>query len=225
MAQYIAKEIKCATTNASQASVTGLAQTNKNCLVGKDGGWCRSYLDFDFSGISDDVVVTSAYLKFYVFARDSIYMNYADSMGYVYLGKMTSLWNESELNWSNKPSQIKRQTVKVPSTGIITIDITTIVQDWFTNPSTRYGIELHHKKISAISGSTAEFGNGDFWRVCRASDCSRGVRCNVAYIQRSIPYDVYRTIISPVMFDFPFAAIRLWGEGNLHISDEVPLPF
>lgn len=90
---------------------------------------------------------------------------------------------------------------------------------------TRYGIELRHKKISAISGSTAEFGNGDSWRVCKASDCSRGVRCNVAYIQRSIPYDVYRTIISPAMFDFPFAAIRLWGEGNLHISDEVPLPF
>ena len=159
MAQYIAKEIKCATTNASQASVTGLAQTNKNCLVGKDGGWCRSYLDFDFSGISDDVVVTSAYLKFYVFARDSIYMNYADSRGYVYIGKMTSLWNESELNWSNKPSQIKTQTVKVPSTGIITIDITTIVQDWFTNPSTRYGIELSVREDSIISGAYYKFYN------------------------------------------------------------------
>ena len=25
--------------------------------------------------------------------------------------------------------------------------------------------------------------------------------------------------------DFPFSAFRLWGEGDLHISDEPPLPF
>lgn len=90
---------------------------------------------------------------------------------------------------------------------------------------TRYGITIRNKKISAISGSTVEFNNGDYWRVCRASDCSRGVRCNVAYVQRSIPLKVYREIICPTMFDFPFAAVRLWGEGNLHIGDEPLLPF
>lgn len=89
----------------------------------------------------------------------------------------------------------------------------------------RYGVELRNKKISAISGSSAEFGNGDYWRVCKASDMSRGQRCNIAYVQRNIPYDVYRMIISPCMFDFPYSAIRLWGEGNLHIDDTPALPF
>lgn len=73
--------------------------------------------------------------------------------------------------------------------------------------------------------SFVEFKNGDTWKVVKANDSARGYRCNIAYIQRSIDYNVYRTIIAPKMFDFPYAAIRLWGEGDLHISDEVPLPF
>ena len=47
---------------------------------------------------------------------------------------------------------------------------------------TKCGIELCNKKISSVNGSTVEFDNGDSWRVCRANDCSRGVRCNVAYV-------------------------------------------
>lgn len=92
---------------------------------------------------------------------------------------------------------------------------------------TQYGrYTIRHKQISTISGSSrAEFSNGDYWQVCRASDNSRGARCNVAYIQRNISYDVYCTIISPCMFNFPFSAIHLWGEGDLHISDEPSLPF
>ena len=89
------------------------------------------------------------------------------------------------------------------------------------------GITVCNKKNHSIVGSLVEFSNGDHWRVCSASDHFRGVRCNVAYIQRSIPYDIYRTVINPCMFDFPFSAIHLWGDGNLHIADEekIKLPF
>ena len=81
--------------------------------------------------------------------------------------------------------------------------------------------KCHYKKI----GSYAEFENGDIWKVVKANDSARGFRCNVAYIERCINYDVYRCIIAPKMFDFPYSAMRLWGEGDLHISDEPPLPF
>ena len=70
------------------------------------------------------------------------------------------------------------------------------------------------------------FENGDEWRVAGARDSSRGMACNIAYVERSVDYDTYRTIILPTVKNYPFRAIHLWGEGNLHITDEVQLrPF
>ena len=82
-------------------------------------------------------------------------------------------------------------------------------------------VKCHYRKI----GSYAQFENGDIWQVVKANESARGYRCNIAYIERSINYDTYRCIIAPKMFNFPYSAIRLWGEGDLHISDEPPLPF
>ena len=81
--------------------------------------------------------------------------------------------------------------------------------------------KCHYKKI----GSYAEFENGDTWQVVRANESARGYRCNIAYIERSIDYDTYRCIIAPKMIDFPVSAFRLWGEGNLHLDFDPPLPF
>lgn len=81
--------------------------------------------------------------------------------------------------------------------------------------------KCHYKKI----GSYAEFENGDTWKVVRANESARGYRCNIAYIERSIGYDTYRCVIAPTMIDFPFSAFHLWGEGNLHLDFNPPLPF
>ena len=69
------------------------------------------------------------------------------------------------------------------------------------------------------------FENGDTWKVVGARECGRANRCNVAYVERNIDYDIYKIIICPSMICLPFSAVRFWGEGNLHISDEPPLPF
>lgn len=70
------------------------------------------------------------------------------------------------------------------------------------------------------------FSNGDIWRAVRACESVRGIKCNVSYIERNISYDVYRTIIEPCTSRPPFTAIRLYGEGNLHITDQISeLPF
>lgn len=74
-------------------------------------------------------------------------------------------------------------------------------------------------------GSWVEFENGDVWRVLGARDSSRGHKWNIAYIERSVSYDVYRCIISPAALEFPFCGIKLWGEGDLHIDNTPPLPF
>ena len=75
------------------------------------------------------------------------------------------------------------------------------------------------------NGALATFENGDSWRVLGAKDSSRGYRCNVAYIERSIDYNTYQVIIGPAMFEFPYSAMRFWGEGNLHLNFDPPLPF
>ena len=69
------------------------------------------------------------------------------------------------------------------------------------------------------------FENGDNWKAIRAGENARGYRWNIAYIERSVDLNIYRCIISPSALSFPFSAIRLWGEGTLYITNEVPLPF
>lgn len=64
-----------------------------------------------------------------------------------------------------------------------------------------------------------QFENGDVWRIMKADDSARGCRWNIAYIERSISYDIYQCIINPTANVFPYCGIHLWGEGNLHISD------
>ena len=53
----------------------------------------------------------------------------------------------------------------------------------------------------------------------------RHARCNIAYIQRNIPYNIYRTVIEPTIVEYPFSGIQLWGEGNLYITNEIQRPF
>lgn len=86
------------------------------------------------------------------------------------------------------------------------------------------GIDLNDYKINFYN-SFATFNNRDYWSVRKASEQSRGIRCNIAYIQRNIPYNIYRTIIEPTIVEYPFSAIHLWGEGNFHISNEIQRPF
>lgn len=74
-------------------------------------------------------------------------------------------------------------------------------------------------------GNFVEFENGDNWKVVKATDSNRGVRSNIAYIDRSIDMETVKCIIHPTLTSMPFSAYRLYGEGDLHLTDEIPLPF
>ena len=74
-------------------------------------------------------------------------------------------------------------------------------------------------------GYTLECGNGDYWKVHNANIKALGARCNIAYVERNIDYDTYRCSIVPCLTDFPYSAVHLWGEGDLHIDDTPDLPF
>lgn len=77
-------------------------------------------------------------------------------------------------------------------------------------------VKRHYGKY----GAYAQFENGDIWRVLGAHDGSRGYRCNIAYIERSISLDTYRTIIYPSLLNQPYSAIHLWGQGSLYITED-----
>ena len=68
-------------------------------------------------------------------------------------------------------------------------------------------------------GNVLMCDNGDYWKVTKANIHACGSRCNVAYIERTISVYEYLQFIAPALTDFPFSAIHLWGEGNLHIDD------
>ena len=100
------------------------------------------------------------------------------------------------------------------------------------NSKLREIIEKYKKKeitssyVFSPNKSFADFSNGDKWEVIvadRSGTCGR--RCNIAYVERSIDYKTYCCLISPCLYDFPYSAIRLWGEGDLHIDDRPELPF
>lgn len=58
--------------------------------------------------------------------------------------------------------------------------------------------------------STATFKNGDIWRLVRASDSSRGYRCNVAYIPKGIAEEYLNLIIMPATTMHPFTAFHYY---------------
>lgn len=99
------------------------------------------------------------------------------------------------------------------------IKLTDVINDYV-----KYGYEIEKVCKNKYSYYVI-FTNGDNWSAIKANECCRGRRCNISYIERNIDYDIYRTIINPITTVGPFTAIRLYGEGDLHISNEPNLPF
>lgn len=84
-------------------------------------------------------------------------------------------------------------------------------------------IDTQVKKMK--HGFILECANGDYWNVREVNGHARGSSCNVAYVERSIDLETYHCKIAPLLTDFPYSAVRLWGKGSLHIDDCIVLPF
>lgn len=51
------------------------------------------------------------------------------------------------------------------------------------------------REVYSRNNSWVEFDNGDMWRVASASDNSRGIRCNIAWIDSRISREVLQTVV------------------------------
>ena len=73
----------------------------------------------------------------------------------------------------------------------------------------RLGIKPTNRVIGK-SQTYIVFGNGDMWRVIRASDSGRGYATNVSYIDRRISQETINTIIKPATKSWPFQAFKFY---------------
>lgn len=54
------------------------------------------------------------------------------------------------------------------------------------------------------------FDNGDTWRACRCGDNERGRKCNISYIDETIPKEKVNSIILPCTIAYPYQATHYY---------------
>ena len=62
-----------------------------------------------------------------------------------------------------------------------------------------------------MSGVHIRFSNNDVWIVAPATDCSRGIACNIALIDNDIEQDIINTIIMPTLKMKPYRAYNFYN--------------
>ena len=98
--------------------------------------------------------------------------------------------------------------------GIIWYDSKLNAQHQLTELIARYNainIQVEEYKKGTTQESV-RFENGDFWKTCPANRSMKGNRCNISFIERSIPPDFYETVIRPVTSALPYRAVWFYGE-------------
>lgn len=68
---------------------------------------------------------------------------------------------------------------------------------------------ITHEVNSRFAG-IVEFDDGDFWEARVPSEASRGIRCNISYVSRSVDPDLIDNIIAPCTSQLPFNALRYY---------------
>lgn len=108
----------------------------------------RSLIQFDLSSIPVGITITSASLNLYANPQQ---LNGNIALGPMYgsanasnLYMVTSPWQLSTVNWNNEPFIDLNNPVYLPAStnnyqDYLGIDVTSVVQQWVTNPATNYG--------------------------------------------------------------------------------------
>lgn len=78
----------------------------------------------------------------------------------------------------------------------------------------KIGIEVINKVNATTNTVSADFTNGDYWLVTKATDGARGRACNIAYIDRMIPDEFIEQVIMPTIKAFPYQAYRYYNWGT-----------
>lgn len=109
--------------------------TKKELVIGKEplnGDIFRSLIEFDLSSIPKGLEITKAVLKLNLMSEE-----YDNSSLSFYVAE--ERWDEQGVTWTNQPKATELICSIIPS-GDITIDIFSVVQDWYNGEKENYGI-------------------------------------------------------------------------------------
>ena len=70
------------------------------------------------------------------------------------------------------------------------------------------------RKIKTKNQHILEFDNGDYWKAVSARESARGSRCNISYVDSTIPLEFIETVIEPCTSAGPYQAIRYFYAGE-----------
>lgn len=84
-------------------------------------------------------------------------------------------------------------------------------------------IAMQHAITSQViskNNSRVIFDNGDEWRVLTATENRRGIRCNIAYIDRTIDKHIVETVIQRTMVSMPYMAYKYFypASGSMEVK-------
>lgn len=108
----------------------------------------RGLIDFDLSSIPFSAKITNATLKLYHYSSTSnIGHSTLSGSNDSWLRRITSSWDEGTVTWNNQPSYTTQNEVHLPATTNDTmnypnIDVTNLIKDIWSNPSSSYGMML-----------------------------------------------------------------------------------
>jgi hypothetical protein len=106
-----------------------------------------SYVKFDLSSIPTSASITSGVLN--IFASSA----YDPAVSY---GLSQSNWQESTLNWNNKPAISDLGSMSVANNSWSSLDLTLVVAGWVSSPTTNYGLAFQK------DGSPVIFYSSDY---------------------------------------------------------------
>ena len=123
--------------NGAAINETILAGANQHDWLDGDGQIFQGLIKFDLSSIPAGATILSADLKLRVRQRSG------STPRSVEILPVTGTWNESSVTWSNRPN-LGSAVLSYSHRECFTcsFDITSLVSDWISDPSTNYGIAL-----------------------------------------------------------------------------------
>ena len=125
--------------------IASIAWTNSG-----DETICRGLLEFDFSKIPSNVIITGATLSLYNNPgspnNNGEHSSLSGSNESV-LQRITSDWNEESVTWNNQPTTTNHNEVILSQSAssdqdYSNIDVTALVQDMIANPDSSFGFML-----------------------------------------------------------------------------------
>jgi hypothetical protein len=90
-----------------------------------------SYIKFDLSSIPTDASISAATLNLYVAEEGE---------GSIFYGLAQTEWQETTLNWSNKPAISNIGTISLTQNSWTTVNLVTEVRNWLNSSATNFGL-------------------------------------------------------------------------------------